>query len=291
MTLFDAVTTRSPAQVEDIAIPAILVADADDRQVVRTWLWSVLLADGTRALTTAGRWTEALAHVEAHRGIGQRMLDGRQVAVLAALATGDPVLNDGYAARESLTHPLFTALATDGQQKNCRDIVDACALGAGKLPDELRDQLATALRTSDRTIRERVTSTEPRPKAKSNGSAPLTDFFRTTRARGAQLQLGPGTVGVGPGSRLTCSIRRGALPPYDTRDQRHGSVKARIKWLTTPLAAGLAAGLLSGCGNQAGGAGYDGSDVRRAAGTVWWQTPERGRCRLRGRRRLRRPSG
>jgi peptide/nickel transport system substrate-binding protein len=37
-------------------------------------------------------------------------------------------------------------------------------------------------------------------------------------------------------------------------------VKARNKWLTTPLAAGLAAGLLSGCGDQEGGAGFDGSD-------------------------------
>ncbi|MFF8845008.1 ABC transporter substrate-binding protein [Streptomyces sp. NPDC015127] len=36
-------------------------------------------------------------------------------------------------------------------------------------------------------------------------------------------------------------------------------MKARNKWLTTPLAAGLAAGLLSGCGDQEGGAGSDGS--------------------------------
>ncbi|MGW0702999.1 hypothetical protein ACWD0A_27535 [Streptomyces sp. NPDC002867] len=252
-TLFDAVTTGSDVQVEDIAIPADLVA-ADDRQEVRAWLWSVILTDGTRALTAAGRWTEALAHVEAHRGIGQRMLDGRQVAVLAALAAGDPdrgatllgdtvpgepreqavtacltalcrraagqpvdrnahgladiyaelepepgmavfyarlgltildvadsseepsarrvvnelhrratKLNDGYAARESLTHSLFTALASDGQQKNCQDIVDACSLGTGKLPDELRDQLFAALRSSSRTLRECVARTESRP--------------------------------------------------------------------------------------------------------------------------------
>jgi len=212
--------------------------------------------DGTRALTAAGRWTEALVHVRARRGIGQRMLDGRQVAVVAALianrpahaaalladatpgepweqvvtayltalchrSTGQPAdhhahelvdsyvhlepepgtaafdarlgltildvawsdkeaaarrvvnelhrratrLNDGYAAQESLAHPLFTALATGGQQRICRDIVDACALGTGMLSDGLRDQLTAALRASHRTMRDAlsVRSRAPHP--------------------------------------------------------------------------------------------------------------------------------
>lgn len=53
------------------------------------FLWTVLLADGTRALTRAGHWAKALDHVRRHRGIGQRLLDGRQVLVLAHCATGD----------------------------------------------------------------------------------------------------------------------------------------------------------------------------------------------------------
>ncbi|MFD6891843.1 hypothetical protein [Streptomyces sp. NPDC059957] len=89
LTLFNDVSTGTRTQVEDIVVPAHLTANAEDRQEVRALLWRVLLADGTRALTTAGRWKEALAHVKAHRGIGQRMLDGRQVAVLAALDAGD----------------------------------------------------------------------------------------------------------------------------------------------------------------------------------------------------------
>ncbi|MEU7183247.1 MULTISPECIES: hypothetical protein [Streptomyces] len=244
LALFNAVTTGSSAQVEDITVPADLVAYADDRQVVRAWLWRVLLADGTRALTTAGRWAEALDHAKAHRGVGQRMLDGRQVAVLAALTSGntraanrllvhtvpgeaweDAVTNyltilyhrisgrawrrplqnlattylerldkddmavfdtrlglavldvvdsvndpaarlvvaelhrrtmkttDGYAAREILAHPLFTALATYQEAQDCRALLRACALEAGTLPSELSDQLAAALRTSDRVIR------------------------------------------------------------------------------------------------------------------------------------------
>ncbi|MDQ0773007.1 hypothetical protein QF026_001473 [Streptomyces aurantiacus] len=245
LTLFDAVTTAKPVQVEDISLPADLIANAADRQEVRAWLWSVLLADGTRTLTTAGRWAEALAHVETHRGVGQRMLDGRQVAVLAALTSGnslgasillahtapkeawegsvtdcldilcrrmsrrgwrrsledlvttylerpdqddmvvfdtrlglalldmvdsvkDPAARkvvtelhrrtmkttDGYAARETLAHGLFTALATDQEVRDCRALLHACALETGTLPVELDDQLTAALRTCDRAIRQ-----------------------------------------------------------------------------------------------------------------------------------------
>ncbi|MDX3241729.1 hypothetical protein [Streptomyces sp. ME18-1-4] len=249
LTLFDAVSTESPAQVEEIVIPADLTANAEERQKIRAWLWRVLLADGARALTAAGRWSEALAHVEAHRGVGQRMFDGRQVAVLAAVAAGntlgandllaatepgepwedavtdclnvlcrraaglpwrDPLQNlvttylerpdedgmtvfdtrlglavldvlpspvdpvarvvvaelyrrtikatDGYAARETLAHPLFTALATDREAQDCRALLHACALGAGSLPTGLSSQLAKALRTSDHTIRKSLAS-------------------------------------------------------------------------------------------------------------------------------------
>ena len=89
LALYDAVGTGTAAQFEGITVPAALTAHATDRQEVRAWLWRVLLADGTRTLTTTGRWADALAHIEEHRGIGQRMLDGRQVAVLAALISGD----------------------------------------------------------------------------------------------------------------------------------------------------------------------------------------------------------
>ncbi|MGQ4516759.1 hypothetical protein [Streptomyces sp. DW26H14] len=207
----------------------------------------MLLADGTRALTTAGRWAEALTHVEKHHGIGQRMLDGRQVAVLAALSVGDapaaedllsstqpgepwedlvtsnltvlsrrangrPVhrhlqdlvsaylaridvpgmtvfntrlglttldaiaspedpaarmvvanlhrrvteTTDGYAAREILEHPSFTALVTDREARDCRDLLRACALNTGAFSAGLRDELTTAVRASEHVIRASV---------------------------------------------------------------------------------------------------------------------------------------
>ncbi|MEU3066844.1 hypothetical protein E3E14_05920 [Streptomyces sp. ICN441] len=89
LNLYKAVEAGTAARFEGVNVPADLTATGEDRQEVRAWLWRVLLADGTRTLTTEGRWAEALAHIEAHHGIGKRMLDGRQVAVLAALVAGD----------------------------------------------------------------------------------------------------------------------------------------------------------------------------------------------------------
>ncbi|AJC55021.1 hypothetical protein [Streptomyces sp. 769] len=85
LRLYEAVSTATCAQFEGIYVPADLTANDTDRHEVRAWLWRVILADGTRTLTTAGRWADAFTHIQEHQGIGQRMLDGRQVAVLATL--------------------------------------------------------------------------------------------------------------------------------------------------------------------------------------------------------------
>lgn len=102
LALYKAVSAGAAARVENIDVPAVLTATAQDQREVRAWLWRVLLADGTRALTTAGRWADALDHLKEHRGIGNRMLDGRQVAVIAALTSGDA---DGAADLLAATTP------------------------------------------------------------------------------------------------------------------------------------------------------------------------------------------
>ncbi|MFI5831955.1 hypothetical protein ACIA6C_32670 [Streptomyces sp. NPDC051578] len=243
LRLYEAVGTGAAAHFEGVSVPSSLTA-AMGRREVRAWLWRVILADGTRTLTTAGRWEEALDHLKAHHGIGKRMLDGRQVAVLAALTTGeadstvtllietepgdpweqavtacltvlchqavgrpvtqhlaelvtnyvnhkpghgttvfdirlgltildtidslsDPAArritedlyrrtmqaHDGYAAREILASPSFTALATHQQTRNVKDLIRTCALGNGALPSNLRADLTNALRLGDRVIR------------------------------------------------------------------------------------------------------------------------------------------
>ncbi|WP_161789864.1 hypothetical protein [Streptacidiphilus neutrinimicus] len=87
--MYNAVTNGTTVTLDSVTIPASLTSSDEDRQEVRKWLWTVLLADGTRTLTSTGRWNEALAHIEKHNGIGTRMLDGRQVAVIAALTNSD----------------------------------------------------------------------------------------------------------------------------------------------------------------------------------------------------------
>jgi hypothetical protein len=67
-----------------------IVASNGDRAELHRWLWTIWLGDGMRALATEGRWQEAAEHAQRHGGIGDRLFDGRQVAVIAALTEGDP---------------------------------------------------------------------------------------------------------------------------------------------------------------------------------------------------------
>ncbi|MFI7208890.1 hypothetical protein [Micromonospora aurantiaca (nom. illeg.)] len=89
-SLFEAVSSRTDTVIDGQALPASwLTRGEDDHREVRRWLWSVLVAEGARALASAGRWSEAHEHLKRNHGIGQRMLDGRQVAMIAYLAAGD----------------------------------------------------------------------------------------------------------------------------------------------------------------------------------------------------------
>ncbi|SBT40505.1 hypothetical protein [Micromonospora narathiwatensis] len=88
--LFQAVSSRADTLIDGRSLPGSkLTRTEDDHREVRQWLWSVLIADGARALTSAGRWKEAYDHLQQNNGIGQRMLDGRQVAVITHVASGD----------------------------------------------------------------------------------------------------------------------------------------------------------------------------------------------------------
>ncbi|RKT86366.1 hypothetical protein SAMN05421805_1067 [Saccharopolyspora antimicrobica] len=88
-TLFTAVSSRTNADVDGIEIPADLTDSVETHQHIRRWLWAVLLATGGRALAAAGHWREARARLGDYKGIGRRMLDGRQIAVIAHAVSGD----------------------------------------------------------------------------------------------------------------------------------------------------------------------------------------------------------
>lgn len=89
-SLYDgAQASRTQAAVDGRVVNlASLIAPGDHHKAIVQWLWTVLLNDGLRALCRAGHWTAALHQAQRHNGIGQRPLDGRQIAVLAHSASG-----------------------------------------------------------------------------------------------------------------------------------------------------------------------------------------------------------
>lgn len=60
------------------------------RAEVHRWLWTIVVAEGIKALNRAGRWRDAHHHAQDHHGIGATLLDGRQVLVLAQALDGNP---------------------------------------------------------------------------------------------------------------------------------------------------------------------------------------------------------
>lgn len=64
----------------------------DIHRTIRRLVWTSLLADGIRALVLAERWNDAAEHAATHRGVGLRLLDGRQVTILALAHNAQPDL-------------------------------------------------------------------------------------------------------------------------------------------------------------------------------------------------------
>jgi len=91
LALHQAALSRAAAVIDGMRIDfGALSSTADGHKEACTLTWTALLADGTRALAQAGRWRGAAEHAAAYRGTGTRLLDGRQAAILALLADGQP---------------------------------------------------------------------------------------------------------------------------------------------------------------------------------------------------------
>lgn len=83
-TLLRATRDRSEATIAGRTINlGGLVATSQTYRKLCERVWAALLADGTRALALAGRWRQAAESAAAHRGIGRRLLDGRQITIIA----------------------------------------------------------------------------------------------------------------------------------------------------------------------------------------------------------------
>lgn len=87
--LLRAAQERRQADVAGYRIDmADVTRDQADHHAVCTQLWAALGADGSRALAQAGRWGEAASALAAHKLVGNRLLDGRQIAVISLLERG-----------------------------------------------------------------------------------------------------------------------------------------------------------------------------------------------------------
>ncbi|MGP3918265.1 hypothetical protein [Nonomuraea sp. 10N515B] len=89
-----------------------LTRSSDQHRAVCTELWVALLIDGARALAQQGRWSEAADAMAAHRGIGDRLLDGRQLKIMALVEQG--LLNEATEVIDSTvpTEPWEATVAS-----------------------------------------------------------------------------------------------------------------------------------------------------------------------------------
>ena len=89
--LYRAAQLRSSTMIGNHHIDmAPLIRTDEDHRKICTELWVTILTDGARALARAGRWTEAAKTMTAHRGIGNRLLDGRQIKIMSLTELGLP---------------------------------------------------------------------------------------------------------------------------------------------------------------------------------------------------------
>ncbi|MFE2587646.1 hypothetical protein ACFXDD_01575 [Streptomyces anthocyanicus] len=87
--LNDAARHRNKTDIDGRTVDlSPLTGTDEDHRTVCQELYVTLLVDGARALAQIGRWTEAADAMAQHRGIGNRLLDGRQIRIMALMEQG-----------------------------------------------------------------------------------------------------------------------------------------------------------------------------------------------------------
>ncbi|CAM5273799.1 hypothetical protein BOQ63_000690 (plasmid) [Streptomyces viridifaciens] len=87
--LYRAAQQRGAAEIRGHTVDlAGLSATPGDHRKVCEELWVAVLTDGARALARIGRWSEAAQAMTAHRGVGNRLLDGRQIVIMSLMERG-----------------------------------------------------------------------------------------------------------------------------------------------------------------------------------------------------------
>ncbi|MEU2720179.1 hypothetical protein [Streptomyces smyrnaeus] len=137
--LFRAARARTSAEITGRTVNLhSLTTSADEHKTLCTLVWAALLADGTRALTQVGRWSEAAEAAAAHHGVGARLLDGRQITILALAQRGQ------YDEAITLIEGSQPAEPWEEAVQNLLRALCPGASGAVPAPD-LEDMLTTAL--------------------------------------------------------------------------------------------------------------------------------------------------
>ncbi|MBE1533240.1 hypothetical protein [Actinomadura algeriensis] len=156
--LYRAVRTRRSVLISGLKVPLDDLTLEESRDV-HGWLWSVVLADGIRAFAGVGRWKDAVAHAERHRGVGHRLLDGRQAAVIAPALSGDrdtafAMLEQATVSEEweqaveaCLTLFCYHALSTTPRNADMATVTEY--LDHEAKPELMTFRTRTALTTSD----------------------------------------------------------------------------------------------------------------------------------------------
>ncbi|MFC7994015.1 hypothetical protein ACFUV2_32560 [Streptomyces pilosus] len=84
--LNDAARHRNKIDIDGRTVDlSTLTGTDEDHRTMCQELYVALLVDGARALAQIGRWTEAAGAMAQHRGIGNRLLDGRQIKIMALM--------------------------------------------------------------------------------------------------------------------------------------------------------------------------------------------------------------
>ncbi|WP_333743018.1 hypothetical protein [Streptomyces ardesiacus] len=87
--LNDAARHRNKTDIDGRTVDlSTLTGTDEDHRTICQELYITLLVDGARALAQIGRWTEAADAMAQHRGIGNRLLDGRQIKIMAFMEQG-----------------------------------------------------------------------------------------------------------------------------------------------------------------------------------------------------------
>ncbi|MCD0451362.1 hypothetical protein LO762_19470 [Actinocorallia sp. API 0066] len=188
----------------------------DHHKKICTELWITLLIDGARALTRQGRWTEAAQAMAAHRGIGNRLLDGRQIKIMSLLEKSQT--DEAIATIESTipTEPWESTVAA-------------------LLLQTIRPEASSSQKAVDRTMQETLTLVKQ--------PDPMTAVFRVRLAQTA-LDL-PSSTGHTMNLRdaLFDVAATDAYAARDVLDQPHLRSQMRI-WQEEHLAAVVATAFL-----------------------------------------------